>query len=170
MRYTRRGLLAGAAAGALAATGIYEAVDRLATSPRRADALGLPPEQHLLDLRVVHDDGIAVLVPPLHHQLVTARVRASDLVSAQHELEEALADLDARFPSTPAGLGVTVAWGLPYFERRVAAAWAKHAPFDRRAGKHAQPVPAIGKSIRADEIVNARRRRHSVLRSELLTE
>src|SRR4029079_8821277 len=113
MRYTRRGLLAGAAAGALAATGIYEAVDRLATSPRRADALGLPPEQHLLDLRVVHDDGIAVLVPPfshasaiavllrpLHHQLVTARVRASDLVSAQHELEEALADLDARFPST----------------------------------------------------------------------
>ena len=41
----------------------------------RADALGLPPEQHLLDLRVVHDNGIAVIVPPLHHQLVTARVR-----------------------------------------------------------------------------------------------
>ena len=24
-----------------------------------------------------------------------------------------LADLDARYPATPAGLGVTVAWGLP---------------------------------------------------------
>ena len=140
MRYTRRGLLAGAAAGALAATGIYEAVDRLATSPPRADALGLPPEQHLLDLRVVHDDGIAVLVPPLHHQLVTAKVRATDLVSAQRELEDALADLDARFPSTPAGLGVTVAWGLPYFERRVAAR-LDGARAVRPAGRQARAAP-----------------------------
>jgi hypothetical protein len=142
MRYTRRGFLAGAAAGALAATGIYEAVDRLATSPPRADALGLPEEQHLLDLQVIRDDGIEVVVPPLHHELVTARVRATDLRKAQGDLEDALADLDARFPSTPAGLGITVAWGLPYFERHVAAAWGKHAPFDRRAGKRAL-LPAI---------------------------
>ena len=57
MRVTRRGLLAGAAAGALGATGIYELVDRLATSPQRAAARDLPSEQHLLDLRVVHDEA-----------------------------------------------------------------------------------------------------------------
>jgi hypothetical protein len=142
MRVTRRGLLAGAAAGALGATGIYELVDRLATSPQRAAARDLPPEQHLLDLRVVHDDGIAVVVPPLHHQLVTGTVAAGDLRTAQHELEQALADLDDRFDQTAAGLGVTVAWGLPYFLRHVPAAWAKHAPFDRRAQRPAL-LPAI---------------------------
>ena len=124
MRVTRRGLLAGAAAGALGATGIYELVDRLATSPQRAAARDLLPEQHLLDLRVVHDDGIAVVVPPLHHQLVTGTVATGDLRSAQHELEHALADLDERFAPTAAGLGVTVAWGLPYFLGHVPAAWA----------------------------------------------
>ena len=142
MRVTRRGLLAGAAAGALGATGIYELVDRLATSPQRAAARDLLPEQHLLDLRVVHDDGIAVVVPPLHHQLVTGTVATGDLRSAQHELEHALADLDERFAPTAAGLGVTVAWGLPYFLGHVPAAWAEHAPFDRRAQKPAL-LPAI---------------------------
>jgi hypothetical protein len=137
MKYTRRGLLAGAAAGALGAAGIYELADRLGSSPHRAEAVGLPEEQHLIDLSVVHDDGIAVIVPPLHHQLVTASVRATDLRSAQQDLENALADLDSRFPSTPAGLGVTVAWGLPYFEQLVPSAWAKHAPYDRRAEKPA---------------------------------
>jgi hypothetical protein len=142
MRTTRRGFLAGAAAGALGAAGIYELVDRLATSPHRAAAGDLLPEQHLIDLQVVHDDGIAVVVPPLHHQLVTANLRATDLKGAQQELEDALAGLDDRYEPTPAGLGVTVAWGLPYFQHRVAAAWAKHAPFDRRAGKPAL-LPAI---------------------------
>src|SRR6059058_1919306 len=139
---TRRGLLAGAAAGALGATGIYELVDRLATSPQRAAARDLLPEQHLLDLRVVHDDGIAVVVPPLHDQLVTGTVATGDLRSAQHELEHALADLDERFAPTAAGLGVTVAWGLPYFLGHVPAAWAEHAPVDRRAQKPAL-LPAI---------------------------
>ena len=65
-----------------------------------------------------------------------------DLRGAQRELEDALADLDDRFAATAAGLGVTVAWGLPYFFRHVPAAWAKHAPFDRRARKPAL-LPAI---------------------------
>src|SRR5439155_4589846 len=38
---------------------------------------------------------------------------------------------------TPAGLGVTVAWGSPYFERLVPDKWRRHAPFDRRARKQA---------------------------------
>src|SRR2546430_2971854 len=118
MATTRRGFLTGAAAGALGAAGIYELVDRLTASPARTAAQGLPPEQHLLEsVSVVRDEGVAVMVPPLHHQVVTAKVRATDLRRAQRDLEDALAGLDSRFEPTPAGLGVTVAWGLPYFER-----------------------------------------------------
>jgi hypothetical protein len=143
MGVTRRGFLAGAAAGALGTAGVYELVDRLTNAPARTPAEALPAEQHLLEgLQVVRDDGIAVIVPPLHHQVVTATVRSSDLRAAQRDLEDALAGLDGQFEPTPAGLGVTVAWGLPYFEKHVAAAWAKHGPYDRRASKPAL-LPAI---------------------------
>jgi hypothetical protein len=142
---TRRGLLAGAAAGALGAGGVYELVDRLAgASPRRAEARPLPAEQHLLDLGVATDNGVEVLVPPLHHRVVTATVAAGDLRRAQRDLEDALRALEERFDaSTPAGLGVTVAWGLPYFRERVPEAWARHAPHDRRADR-----PALLDAIR----------------------
>ena len=76
MKFTRRQALAGAAAGALSAAGVYELVDRLAgSSPRRVAAGALPPEQHVLDgLRVITDNGVEVTLPPLHHQVVTAHV------------------------------------------------------------------------------------------------
>lgn len=141
MKLTRRDVLAGAAAGAIGATGIYELVDRLAgSSPRRAAALVRGPEQHLLDgIRIVQDEGVEVLVPPLHHELVTARVAvgAADLRDARSTLEQVLAELDRDYVSSPAGLGVTVAWSLPYFRRFVPAAAALHLPHDRRAGKPA---------------------------------
>jgi hypothetical protein len=141
VKLTRRQALAGAAAGALGATGVYELVDRLTGSaPRRTSAGPLPPEQHVLDgVRTVMDNGVAVEVPPLHHEVVTARVRVdrSDLADAQRTLEMSLADLERRFAPTPEGLGLTVAWGVPYFERFVSAAWRAHAPFDRRARKAA---------------------------------
>lgn len=138
MRLTRRQLLGGAAAGALAAAGIYELVDQLAGSPERAAPGGLMPEQHLLDgVRVVVDNDVEVLVPPLHHQVVTAKLRVGEgtaaLREAQTELERRLADLDERFEPTPAGLGVTVAWGLPYFSRYVPGQAERHLPVDRRA-------------------------------------
>jgi hypothetical protein len=48
------------------------------------------------------------------------RVRgAAGLAAAQHRLEQALASLERRYPATPSGLGVTVAWGLPYFSRLI---------------------------------------------------
>ena len=138
MKLTRRQALAGAAAGALGAAGVYELVDKLAgDTPQRAAAGPFPPEQHVLDgVRTIRDNGVAVVVPPLHHQVVTAKVKLGgrELRDAQRVLEEALARIDARYGTpTPAGLGVTVAWGLPYFERYVAAAWRVNAPFDRRA-------------------------------------
>jgi hypothetical protein len=138
MRLTRRQLVGGAAASALAAAGVYELVDRLEAPPKRVPGSSLFPEQHLLDgVRVVTDNGIDVLVPPLHHQVVTATVRAGEspaqLAEARAELEHRLRQLDERFAPTPVGLGVTVAWGLPYFERFVPAQAARHLPVDRRA-------------------------------------
>lgn len=154
MRLTRRQALAGAAASALSAAGIYELVDRLSgEAPKRAAGTLRPPEQHLLDsIAVIEDNGVEVVVPPLHHQLVTAKVRAGNLRAARQELNDTLEELDRRFEPTPAGLGVTVGWGLPYFERHVPKAWARHAPRDRRARKLAL-IPAIRFPSDPDETV-----------------
>jgi hypothetical protein len=138
VKLTRRQALAGAAAGALGAAGIYELVDKLAgDTPKRTAAGAFPPEQHVLDgVRTITDNGIDVVVPPLHHEVVTAKVKLGgrDLRDAQRSLEAALTHIDARYGApTPAGLGVTLGWGLPYFERYVPAAWKVNAPFDRRA-------------------------------------
>jgi hypothetical protein len=140
MRLDRRRFLGATAATALAGAGVYELVDRLGGgAPARPRPVpGLPAEQHVLEgLAVVNQDGVEVVVPPLHHAMVTARVRATDLRAAQRDLEDALRELESRYQPTPAGLGITVAWGLPYFERHVAAAWARYRPHDRRANKPA---------------------------------
>jgi len=138
-------MLAGAAASALAAGGIYELVDQLAgEAPKRAPVLlDRPDEQHLLDsVSVILDNNVEVVVPPRHHQLITATIQTDDLRGAQHELSAALDELDRTYDQTPAGLGVTIGWGLPYFERHVPEAWRAHAPYDRRAGKTAL-LPAV---------------------------
>jgi hypothetical protein len=145
VRFTRKQVVVGAAAaGVIGAAGIYEAVDQLTSPPRRPPAAALGPEQHLLGgQRVVRDNGAEVIVPPLHHEIVTATVETGDLVDAKRKLEEALAGLDRRYPATPAGLGVTVAWGLPYFRRYVPAPAQRYLPRDRRAEK-----PALLDAIR----------------------
>jgi len=137
MRLTRRRLLGGAATAALGGAGIYELVDRLGSAPVRpvAEPAGMPVEQHLIDLRTTHSEGIEVVVPPLHSEIVTATLDVGDLRDAQRRLEDVLRRLDATQPLTAAGLGVTVAWGIPYFEKHVAAQAKAHLPHDRRAGK-----------------------------------
>jgi hypothetical protein len=134
--------------------GIYELVDRLGRTPSRAAAAGFPPEQHVLEgVQVVRDDGIEVVVPPLHHRLVTAKLRVDDdqasLVAAQKELENALESIENGREPTPAGIGVTVAWGLPYFDRFVPEQAATHIPVDLRASRDkGRTVKALTHSIR----------------------
>src|SRR5438094_606213 len=137
MRLTRRQVLVGAATSGLGAVGLYELVDRITSSPGLRRAGGrIHPEQHLLDgVSVVRDNRVAVVVPPLHHAVVTARVATDDIRGAQRELEEMLLELDGRYAPTPAGLGVTVAWGLPYFRRYVPRQAGVHLPLDRRASR-----------------------------------
>ncbi|MBM2821820.1 MAG: hypothetical protein HW413_566 [Thermoleophilia bacterium] len=155
MRLTRKELVGGAAAAsALAAAGIYKLIDQLTAPPARVAAGPLVPEQHLLDgIRVVRDNGIEVLVPPLHHQVVTATLRVgetpAELRDAREALENALRRLNERFEPTPAGLGVTIAWGLPYFERFVPAQAERHLPLDRRASASRKtPVRVLEDAIR----------------------
>ena len=144
MALTRKQLLAGAAASALGAAGVYELVDQLSgEAPKRPVGAPLPPEQHVLDsIAVIVDNDVEVVIPPLHHELVTATVRADDLRSARRDLSDALEELERRYEPNPAGLGVTVGWGLPYFEQRVPEAWRRHAPRDLRARKLAL-IPAV---------------------------
>ena len=138
---TRRGFLQQSAGVALGAAGLYELVDILAGSPARAAATvgaAALPEQHLLrNVRVLTDNGVEIDAPPLHHQLVTAKLRVARTKAAlrkgQRELEQVLREVDSRFPATPAGLGITVAWGLPYFRRFVPGPWRRYAPRDLRA-------------------------------------
>jgi hypothetical protein len=149
MPLTRRQVLAGTAAAALAGGGVYELVDRLTgASARPAAATAARREQHLLDgLRVVRSNGVEVIVPPLHMQVVTLELtageRRAELRDARAALEDALAAVERRYAPTPSGVGVTVAWGLPYFTRVVPELAATHLPVDRRASR------AAGRDVRA---------------------
>jgi hypothetical protein len=155
MRLTRRRLIGGAGAAALGAAGIAELVDRLGggAAPKPA-ARPLPLEQHVLDdVRVIVQEGVRVVVPPLHHQVVTGRIGVSssprDLKAAQSALEELLRQLERKYQPTPAGLGVTVAWGLPYFNRVVPRLTETHLPLDGRASRMKQmPVPVLLDAVR----------------------
>jgi hypothetical protein len=147
---TRRDLVAGAAATALAAGGIYELVDRLTGSPaRRAPLVARRREQHVLDgVRIVEDNGVEVVVPPLHHEVVTAVVNVPEssdaLVEAQGALEDELARLEGEH-----GVAVTVAWGLPYFRRYVPELAEHELPTDLRASRAAgMRVAALTDAIR----------------------
>ena len=154
MRLTRKQFVVGSAASALSVAGVYELVDRLGSSPSRVAAGSHPPEQHMLEgVRVLRDNGVEVVVPPLHHEVVTAKLRVGEtpreLREARRVLEDALRKLDERFEPTPAGLGVTVAWGLPYFERYVPRQTAKHLPLDKRASaERGTPVRVLEDAIR----------------------
>jgi hypothetical protein len=154
VRLTRREVIGGGAAAALAATGIYGLVDRLTTSPARRSSRPLIPEQHVLgDLRVVIDEGVEVVVPPRHDEIVTAVVRVprdpAALLNAQRVLEGALRDVDAAFDAAPKGVSVSVGWGLPYFRRYVAEPAREHLPVDLRASEAAgREVSAILDAIR----------------------
>jgi hypothetical protein len=145
MKSTRRDFLQRAGALALGAPGIYGIAEALATRPAYgADAASqLPAEQHVADrLRLVRDNGIEVVVPPLYHQVVTATLRIeptrTSLRAARTELESALLQLEQRYRAAPGGLGVVVAWGLSYFRNYLpsladATAFPRYLPIDLRA-------------------------------------
>ena len=149
MKVNRGQFLTGAAASALGAAGIYELVDRLADSPNRPAAAQRTDEQHLLShTEVIEDNGVEVLVPPLHHEVVTAKIRPDvKLADAQRTLEQTLRGLEREYAGSPAGLGVTIAWGIPYFRDHVPVPAQQHLPIDlRESGR--SPVGVLVDAIR----------------------
>ncbi len=136
---TRRRFLQGAAGtigalgASLAAPGVfYKMADAIAAAPARPDVRAKAPvqEQYLLqDTQIINVDGsglerergsVAIHVPPLHDHVITARLNVAgsraELQEANEHLESVLLDLESRFAPTPAGVGIMIAWGLPYFE------------------------------------------------------
>jgi hypothetical protein len=140
---SRRRFLQGTAltlGGALASAGIYELIDTIARPPARAafaaaQASQPMQEQYLLqNEQVIQVTGagvessasagtIAVRVPALHDHVITATLKvpanAKALQEAQQHLESVLLGLEQHYQPTPSGLGIAVAWGLPYFQRYV---------------------------------------------------
>jgi hypothetical protein len=139
MRLTRKRFVAAAAATGLGAEGVYELLDRLAGKPHRPEtASARPVEQHLMQgVGVVVDGGVEVVVPPLHHRVITAQLKVDEgpaaLGSARAAFERVLGELDADYAASPDGLTVTAAWGLPYFRRYVPVQARRAIPVDRRA-------------------------------------
>jgi hypothetical protein len=146
---------------ALGAAGIYALVDGIAAAPARAlrSRVVLPAEQHLLrQVRVTEENDVEVVVPPVHHQIVTARLdvgrRKAELLDAQRALEHALSRIDRAYAPTPAGLGVTIGWGRSYFRDRLprladGRRFPDYLPVDRRASRAAgKPRSAFLDSIR----------------------
>jgi hypothetical protein len=98
------------------------------------------PEQHLLQaLATRAENGVIVVVPPLHHRVVTLKLSIEPdrraLRSAQKKLEAVLGEMDRTYTPTAAGLGVTVGWGLPYFRRFVPATAERLLPVDHQASQ-----------------------------------
>src|SRR5260221_10516262 len=135
---SRRRFLQGTAltlGAALASAGIYELIDSIAYPPARAAFAATEPlqEQYILqNEQVIEVNGagvessagtIGVRVPALHDHVITATVKvpanANALQEAQQHLESVLLGLEQQFPPTPTGLGIALAWGLPYFHHYI---------------------------------------------------
>jgi len=138
---SRRGLLRGAArasAAAVAARGVYGALDEFAGPARAMAATSTRrQEQYLVDrLEVILDNRTPVVVPPVYNDVITARLAAgrtwnrTTLRAARTRLESALARVESPYPSTAKGLTMVVAWGLPYFRTYVPAQWQAKGPRD----------------------------------------
>jgi hypothetical protein len=137
---SRRGLFRRAAAvglGSLAARGVYEVLDEV-DGPTRAAAAAVIrrfQEQYLIDqVEVIVDNGVTVGIPPLHNDVFTAKLKSSinwttaALKSAKTRVENAIAKVEAPYPSTAAGLTMVVGWGLPYFRTFTPNLWPTYLP------------------------------------------
>ena len=144
---SRRRFLQGTAltlGAALASAGIYELIDSIAYPPARAAFAATEPlqEQYILqNEQVIEVNGagvessagtIGVRVPALHDHVITATLKvpanANALQEAQQRLESVLLGLEQQFPPTPTGLGIALAWGLPYFHHYIPSL-GKTSPF-----------------------------------------
>jgi hypothetical protein len=130
--------------------GITLARPRVAQSP--------PLEQHVVPgVRISTDNGVEIVVPPLYHELVTARLTTAAgraLLAARDELRLALHHIEKGQVTGPSGLLVTVAWGMPYFgghlpRLRDGRRFPDYLPIDREASRRlGRRVPVLVDAVR----------------------
>lgn len=125
-------------AAALASAGIYELIETFVDTPDRTAFADNPAnpyaqEQYIINgLRVIMDNGsgvnssngtIPVIVHPLHAHVITATLtvpaNAKSLQEAQQHLETVLEGVEKQYGPAPAGVSISVAWGLPYFQNYI---------------------------------------------------
>src|SRR5258708_5775427 len=126
----------GTLGAALASAGIYELIDTLVQPPERVAFAATQPwplEQYIIEnVRIIKDNGsginssngtILVEVHPLHTHVITATLKVPGdgkaLQGGRGPLESGALGLEQKFAPTPSGLGVLVAWGLPYFHNYI---------------------------------------------------
>ncbi len=118
---TRRTLLARAAAlGVTAST--LSALDLLAFAPARAQAkqAGLPEIQFEIEKYIapaIKVEGVRVRFAPVYTTFATFTLSRTPAQADQAALAGALARIEASYPFSPSGVFVTIAYGVPYFER-----------------------------------------------------
>ena len=116
-----------------------------------------PLEQHIdSGVRISTDNGVEIVVPPLYHELVTARLTPSSgrLLAARDELRLGLQHIEEGHVTGPSGLLVTVAWGLPYFRDHVprlkdGRRFPEYLPVDLQASRRlGRRVPVLVDAMR----------------------
>lgn len=149
---SRRGFLRVSVQAAVASAGVYALIEQLIEKPDRLDPFevattrekaALPKEQYLFSgTSTVTDNGVVVTVPPIYHEVVTATVvtdtSAPGLQQAQNTLEGVLSELETEklLTFTPSGLGLTVGWGLSYFQLpAISSVASSDLPLDLTAPK-----------------------------------
>lgn len=118
---TRRALIGRAARLGVAASTLG-ALDLLASPPARSQArAGGPPEiQYEIERYIapsVRIEGVRVRFAPLYTTFATISLTRTPTSADQQALSAALAKIEASYPLSPSGLFLTLAYGIPYFER-----------------------------------------------------
>jgi hypothetical protein len=98
------------------------ALDLLAVVPARAIAAraGLPEIQYAIEpylAPAVRSEGVRARFGPLYTTFATISLRRAPTVPDQESLARALSRIEKSYPFAPRGVFLTLAYGVPYFER-----------------------------------------------------
>src|SRR5580765_2016708 len=155
-RFTRR-VFARRVGGAVLGAPFLSLLDEVALA-RPAVAQSAPLEQHIVPgARHTSDNGVEIVVPPLYHEIVTARLTTTSgraLLAARDELRLALEHIEKGHVAGPKGLLVTVGWGLPYFRHHLprlhdGRPFPDYLPVDREASRRlGRRVPVLVGAVR----------------------
>jgi len=155
-RFTRR-VFARRVGGAVLGAPFLSLLDEI-TLARPPVAQSPPLEQHVVPgVRHSSDNGVEIVVPPLYHEIVTARLTSASgraLLTGRDELRLALHHIEKGHVAGPSGLLVTVGWGIPYFRNhlprlRDGRRFPDYLPIDREASRRrGRRVPVLVDAVR----------------------